>query len=85
MMHLIGAAIDTLKFFRQGGNLACQLILARASRVEGLTALTFDQRFTGQKGFKHLDAELPPTELFGVADDPFSRPDRSLSQSPRQI
>jgi len=85
MMHLIGAAIDTLKFFRQGGNLPCQLILTRASRVEGLTVLTFDQRFTGQEGVKHLDAELPPTKLIRIADVPFSLPDLLLSQEPEQI
>ena len=35
VMHLIGAVINTLEIKRQGGDLENQLILARASRVEG--------------------------------------------------
>ncbi len=50
----IDAVIDALEQFRQGGDLADQLILARASRAGALPALSFDQRFSTCQGVELL-------------------------------
>lgn len=62
----IDAVIDALEHFRQGGDLADQLILARASRAGALPLLTFDQRFSGQEGVQLLSADFPLTESASV-------------------
>lgn len=46
----IDAVIDALEQFRQGGDLADQLILARAARIGALPVLSFDQRFSSCEG-----------------------------------
>ncbi len=55
----IDAVIDALEHFRQGGDLADQLILARAARTGVLPVLSFDQRFSRWEGVELLVAELP--------------------------
>ncbi len=55
----IDAVIDALEHFRQGGDLADQLILARAARAGALPVLSFDQRFSRWEGVELLEAELP--------------------------
>ena len=55
----IDAVIDALEHFRQGGDLADQLILARAARAGALPVLSFDQRFSRWEGVEPLVAELP--------------------------
>jgi predicted nucleic-acid-binding protein len=55
----IDAVIDALEQFRQGGDLADQLILARAARAGALPVLSFDQRFSRWEGVEPLVAELP--------------------------
>ena len=55
----IDAVIDALEQFRQGGDLADQLILARAARIGALPVLSFDQRFSRCEGVELLVAELP--------------------------
>ena len=50
----IDAVIDALEQFRQGGDLADQLILARTARIGALPVLSFDQRFSSCEG-----VELP--------------------------
>ena len=55
----IDAVIDALEHFRQGGDLADQLILARAARAGALPVLSFDQRFSRWEGVELLVAELP--------------------------
>ncbi|MCP9886710.1 type II toxin-antitoxin system VapC family toxin [Cyanobium sp. ATX 6A2] len=52
----IDAVIDSLDQFRQGGDLADQLILARATSAAALPVLTFDRRFSGAKGVALLQA-----------------------------
>jgi predicted nucleic-acid-binding protein len=46
----IDAVIDALGQFRHGSDLADQLILARASRLQALPVLTFDARFSASEG-----------------------------------
>ena len=55
----IDAVIDALEHFRQGGDLADQLILARAARAGALPVLSFDQRFSRWEGVELLEAEFP--------------------------
>lgn len=55
----IDAVIDALENFRQGGDLADHLILARASRAGALPVLSFDQRFSGHQGVELLGAIAP--------------------------
>ncbi|MCS5698559.1 type II toxin-antitoxin system VapC family toxin [Cyanobium sp. FGCU-52] len=50
----IDAVIDALEHFRQGGDLADHLILARASRAGALPVLSFDQRFSTGVGVQLL-------------------------------
>jgi len=53
----IDAVIDALEHFQQGGDLADQLILARAARAGALPVLSFDQRFSSCEGVELLVAE----------------------------
>jgi hypothetical protein len=55
----IDAVIDALEHFRQGGDLADQLILARAARAGALPVLSFNQRLSRWEGVELLEAELP--------------------------
>lgn len=55
----IDAVIDALEHFRQGGDLADQLILARAARAGALPVLSFDQRFSRWEDVELLGAEIP--------------------------
>jgi predicted nucleic-acid-binding protein len=48
--------IDALEHFRQSGDLADHLILARASRAGALPVLSFDRTFSASEG-----VELPST------------------------
>ena len=50
----IDTVIDALEQFRQDGDLADQLILARASRAGALPVLSFDQRFSRCEGVELL-------------------------------
>lgn len=52
----IDAVIDALEQFRQGGDLADQLILARAARIGALLVLSFDQHFSSCQGVELLVA-----------------------------
>jgi predicted nucleic-acid-binding protein len=52
----IDAVIDALEQFRQGGDLADHLILARASRAGALPVLSFDERFSASQGVALLRA-----------------------------
>ena len=56
----IDAVIDALEQFRQGGDLADQLILTRAARIGALPVLSFDQRFCRCEGVELLVAEASP-------------------------
>jgi predicted nucleic-acid-binding protein len=51
----IDAVIDALERFRLGGDLADQLILARASRAGALPVLTFERIFSAQEGVELLE------------------------------
>ena len=51
----IDAVIDALDRFRQAGDLADQLILARATSAAALPVMTFDRRFSGSDGVELLD------------------------------
>jgi predicted nucleic-acid-binding protein len=53
----IDGVIDALEHFRQDGDLADQLILARAARAGALPVLSFDQRFSACEGVELLAAE----------------------------
>jgi predicted nucleic-acid-binding protein len=55
----IDAVIDALEHFRQGGDLADHLILARASRAGALPVLSFDQRFSARQGVQLLRTTPP--------------------------
>ena len=55
----IDAVIDAIEQFRQGGDLADQLILARAASAGALPVLSFDQRFSRCEGVELLVAEIP--------------------------
>jgi predicted nucleic-acid-binding protein len=55
----IDAVIDALVHFRQGGDLADHLILARASRAGALPVLSFDQRFSARQGVQLLRTTPP--------------------------
>jgi predicted nucleic-acid-binding protein len=55
----IDAVIDALEHFRQGGDQADQLILARAARADVLPVLSFDQRLSRWEGVELLVAEIP--------------------------
>jgi len=50
----IDAVIDALEQFRQGGDLADQLILARATNTGALPVLSFDRRFATSDGVELL-------------------------------
>lgn len=50
----IDAVIEALDQFRQGGDLADQLILARAASAGALPVLSFDKRFAEQQGVELL-------------------------------
>jgi predicted nucleic-acid-binding protein len=50
----IDAVIDALEQFRQGGDLADQLILARATNAGALPLLSFDRRFADSEGVELL-------------------------------
>ena len=50
----IDAVIDALEQFRQGGDLADQLILARATNFGALPVLSFDRRFAASEGVELL-------------------------------
>ena len=50
----IDAVIEALDQFRQGGDLADQLILARAASANALPVLSFDKRFAEQQGVERL-------------------------------
>ena len=50
----IDAVIDALEQFRLGGDLADQLILARAAATCALPVLSFDRRFSGCEGVELL-------------------------------
>ena len=50
----IDAVIDALEQFRAGGDLADQLILARATAAGALPVLSFDRRFSASKGVELL-------------------------------
>ena len=50
----IDAVIDALEQFRQGGDLADQLILARATNTGALPVLSFDRRFAASDGVELL-------------------------------
>ena len=50
----IDAVIDALEQFSLGGDLADQLILARASSAAALPVLSFDRRFSASKGVELL-------------------------------
>lgn len=50
----IDAVIDALEQFRQGGDLADQLILARATNIGALPVLSFDRRFAASEGVELL-------------------------------
>jgi predicted nucleic-acid-binding protein len=53
----IDGVIDALEHFRQEGDLADQLIGARAARAGALPVLSFDQRFCATEGVELLEAE----------------------------
>jgi predicted nucleic-acid-binding protein len=55
----IDAVIDAPEQFRQGGDLADHLILARASRAGALPVLSFDQSFSACQGVELLLAASP--------------------------
>lgn len=50
----IDAVIDALEQFRQGGDLADQLILARATNAGAVPVLSFDRRFADSEGVELL-------------------------------
>ena len=52
----IDAVIDALEQFRLGGDLADQLILARASSSAALPVLSFDRRFASSEGVQLLNS-----------------------------
>jgi len=51
----IDAVIDALDRFRRAGDLADQLILARATSAAALPVMTFDRGFSGSDGVELLD------------------------------
>ena len=53
----IDGVIDAFEHFRQDGDLADQLIGARAARAGALPVLSFDQRFSACEGVELLEAE----------------------------
>ena len=52
----IDAVIDALEQFSLGGDLADQLILARASSAAALPVLSFDRRFASSEGIELLNS-----------------------------
>ena len=50
----IDAVINALEQFSQGGDLADQLILARATNIGALPVLSFDRRFAASQGVELL-------------------------------
>ena len=52
----IDAVIHALENFRQGGDLADQLILARAAAAHALPVLSFDRCFSASEGVQLLSA-----------------------------
>ena len=57
MVDDIDGVIDALERFRMEGDLADQLIGARAARAGALPVLSFDQRFCAREGVELLEAE----------------------------
>ena len=55
----IDGVIDALEHFRLEGDLADQLVLARAARAGALPVLSFDKRFSTCEGVELLVAEIP--------------------------
>jgi predicted nucleic-acid-binding protein len=53
----IDAVIDALEQFRLGGDLADQLILARAASTGALPVLSFDRRFAAAEGVELLSSD----------------------------
>ena len=53
-VYLPDAVIDALEQFRLGGDLADQLILARATNSGALPVLSFDRRFAGSEAVQLL-------------------------------
>ena len=53
----IDAVIDALEQFRLGGDLADQLILARATNTGALPVLSFDRRFAASEGVELLSSD----------------------------
>ena len=53
----IDAVIDAQEHFRQGGDLADQLILARAARAGALPVLSFGQRFSRWEGVEWMTSK----------------------------
>jgi predicted nucleic-acid-binding protein len=53
----IDALIDALEQFRLGGDLADQLILARAAAAGALPVLSFDRRFSNSEGVELLSQD----------------------------
>ena len=60
VVDAIDAVIDALEQFRQGGDLADQLILARAARIGALPVLSFDLPFSSCESVELLVAEATP-------------------------
>ena len=56
----IDAVIEALEHVRQGGDLADQLILARAASAGALPVLSFDQRFAASEGVQWLGSQQQP-------------------------
>lgn len=50
----VDAVINALEHFQKGGDLADQLILARARRADALPVLSFDQGFAGNESVELL-------------------------------
>jgi hypothetical protein len=57
VVDAIDGVIDAPKHFRQEGDLADQLIGARAARAGASPVLSFDQRFCASEGVQLLEAE----------------------------
>ena len=56
----IDAVIEALEHFSKSGDLADQLILARAASAGALPVLSFDQRFAASEGVQWLGSQQQP-------------------------